>query len=417
MNKISLDNVRVPKELSSVVDNSIERAKTSSRKSMLLRRPGVVAAVLVICVISLNFNAFAETAKQLFLAMQNSLMQNNSRIEAINNDYYSQPTDTGLKQSVTSGNTEYTISLNNYYIDENEVGFDFTLTGKNLDEKFGEYLDYVSVCNKKLTIKNSKLNEIQEWEEIFNPDTGFNSRIFPGGHYIDDPQNNKYEYVDGGIDSLNETAIKKISDNTYNMVDITGFGKPIIVGDKIEIHYGSLRLMKYGDVSKNLPDSLKYMDVDWNFSIDVDEKFAQSDNLSYKVSNPEIALEKGIGIVSFTVSPLVTKLSLAIDFTKNDIANPDNIKIVSEPQYVHKLDVMDLHSAIIVECNGEKILVQQSTITSQDGNTTYCTIEMDSIYFKNADSIDITINERSGNVIRLNFNKDNTFNATEPNPE
>jgi ribosomal silencing factor RsfS len=79
MNKINLDHIRIPNDLSAVVDESIQRAKAKETVTLNLRRFTSVAAVFAVCLIMLNFNAFsafASAAKQFFSALYANTFEN-----------------------------------------------------------------------------------------------------------------------------------------------------------------------------------------------------------------------------------------------------------------------------------------------------------------------------------------------------
>jgi len=65
--------------------------------------------------------------------------------------------------------------------------------------------------------------------------------------------------------------------------------------------------------------------------------------LIYNASNADEAALHGITIHSVNVLPSVCRIEASIDFTKNSLADPNNVNVAESPQLLGKLDWLSTH--------------------------------------------------------------------------
>lgn len=403
--KTEINNIEISGKLNRTVDRAIYKAKKANRVKRNSLKVSLVAVIILASLTIANFSAIADAFNRFFAAPD----INNSAHNAVENDYYvnSAPSETenpnadDTNEIFVSKNGEMTLSLEHYYIEKNEIGIDYILTGINLDEYNG-----FDILDRRLEMVNNENNEILVWEEKYNDKE--HSRMFPGGYYKSANDFSEHEYQ-AGNEGQSNIYFEKLSENTYSVVDIIKFDYPIEIGDTVNINYNMFRF------TKEFTESLKeenpsvyhdFLDVDFAFSFNIDEKFKNNSDVVYRVTNADELIQKGIEVESIVAMPLTTRLELKVDFSKSKIANEENIVIADNNlSFKAKIDCMDLSGAFDFEIDGRKINWTSGGRNVDDTEVIRTTENFESIYFLRPDTFIININETDGNIINMHFEK------------
>jgi len=417
---IDLDYVHVPVNLSGVVENSIQRAKAQEKKDKRVRGHLITVALAILCfavtTTSLSLNAVVVFAQQTiptislvvnqpFYAYYQKTYAYQHQLIAIENDYFS--------NDILIATSEYNglrITLINYYIDKHEACFEYIVTGMNLDK----YASNVILASKRELNILSSNGETQAWVLMMDPEARISSRTFPGGLFYLDEKNSIYEYVAGGNDFGSNTTLRKIdngttTEDTYSLIVEYSFRKPITIGDTIETSFTNMIFIKKASemgIEEGIEENIfEQIDGEWSFKIIVDERFKSNEQFQYEVVNAEAGINKGITLEDVSISPLVTKLVFSVDYSKNDIADPNNITIVSEPQYVYKINLMNFTEAVRIEFDDQSYGFYSAYRIKQENGVDFYELTTFSLYFEDIDSFSIVITERNGNVTVLEIVK------------
>ncbi|MFP3153078.1 hypothetical protein LQZ18_01345 [Lachnospiraceae bacterium ZAX-1] len=399
MNKFNLNNIELPSELSEVVDRAIDKACKKQRGArqmrILLRYGTTAAAILTVALLLFNSSQVLAFVENIFTSFQDSNLQNPSRDAIVENDYVK---GVGSTPDTVSESAGTALKLDGYYADKNEIGFDFTLTGNGFPDQY----DFVMFDQLALELIDES-GESRIWEETYDRETQASTRIFPGGHFYEEP----YEYVEGdGQDFSFQADIQRSEDGTYKLIGLVNFQKPTALGTQIKLHFGNLTFLDTGDLADdNAVPVVTTIAGEWNFTLDVDESFAAASTQAYEPANPKAASEQGIDIKRITVSPSLCRIDLSIDYTKNSLANPDNVNVVSEPQSVSKFNVMD--TDMEATANGKTYHFQSSDYGDTNGDRTDCYFELDSMYFDDVSSMTLRLQSYGfdGDVIEIPVNR------------
>ena len=406
MININLDHVNIPDSLSAVVEKSIQRAKVQEviekRIHGYLKATVLAMLCFALAITTMNLRAatvFAEptvptityVANQSFSALYQKAYAYLPQLVVIESGYFSN--DILIASSESNG---LKITLINYYIDRNGACFEYIITGMDLDAFCN---DFVLASKRELTMISAD-GETQIWTETQDLETRIQSRIFPGGRFYHDEKNDVHEYVPG-IDFGRNTAFRKVGENTYNLIDIIRFDKPIVVGDEVELYFNDLIFIWNTDPNTYTDPIYEKVEGEWSFKIVVNERFKNIQRFEYEVINADAAIKKGITLESIAIDPLVTKLVFSVDYSKNDIADPNNITIVSEPQYVYKINLMNFTDAVRISFDDQSYGFYQAKRINQENGIDFYELETFSLYFKDIDSFNIVITERNGEVTVL----------------
>ena len=400
MNKLVLDHIGPPEQLSSVVDRALSDARADDKPVRRLPRAALIAAVIGISITLLAVGApvFAAVIDHVFSAIQGGFMNNSSRSAIISEGYVAEA------PIVTEGAEDPakpSLVLKNYYIDPREIGFDLLFSGANPGDGWEESIS----PNLSLELIDADGKSLL-WEESNDMETDVQRRVFPGGHFLDDPVNNIHEYVEGSVTDFGVSGIaQKIGDDEYSVAIIISFNNPFdFASTQMRLLVDSIVFWGYPGIdditAAAMPKAMsRKINGGWSFDVEIDSKFAGSNALIYQVSNPGDSASKGVEVLKFEVMPSACIVDMAIDYSKNKLADPNNINLVSEPHYVSKVNVMD--TEIQAEADGKIYSFQSSSKLHDKGSVTFCRFELDSMYFDNADSIKLRFTERDGEVIEL----------------
>lgn len=377
MNKLDLNNIPLPPGLSAVVDQAVRNARDEMpavRRHRRQRRLVPVAIGLVaLAVVCFTAPTMAEAVTHLFSALRGTTLESGSRAGIVNNGFTA-PVPAGSQSTAASHG--YQLSLQSYYLDENEIGLDFTLSGPELNFVW----DMVSLPNLALEITDAS-GKRHVWR---------------------------------GTDLLSEAAVKRVGKNKYDLaVVLDSFKSPVgTTAKKMRLSFDDIQLfapIAMEDERATLKGSIA---GPWAFDVRVDEKFAQAKTITYRVVDPAAALKHGITVESVTIRPSVTRIEFAIDYSKNhltdkanDEANPRDAGVPGFKQ--HKIDFMN--TEITLKTGGKTYGFGSSDIVREKGDIAYCWCEMDSIYFdkKATDAtLQITSPDMNGEVISIPLVRD-----------
>jgi hypothetical protein len=338
------------------------------RQGLRLRRlVPVVIGLVALTLVCFSVPQVAEAVGDFFSALRGTFLENDSRANIVDNGFTATvPTDP--QSSVVSDG--YELKLRNYYLDAHEVGFDFTLSGADLDFVW----EWVSLPNIALVTSNGS-GERRVWEST---------------------------------DFAHEAAVKKIGDNEYSLAIVFSPQSPIDTGGKqIHLSFSDIQFFAPLDMEDDAPVLERSIAGPWNFDVRIDEKFAQADTITYHVVNPEAALEQGIVVESVEVRPSVSRIELAIDYAKNDLADKNEARETSVSGLKHKIDFMN--TEISLKASGKVYGFGSSDIIREEGDIVYCYREVDSMYFEDADGVILQITSphmEDGEVISIPLARD-----------
>jgi hypothetical protein len=375
------------------VDGAIRKAKMEERTHMKLKRIITTAAALLLCAAvgaaALNFDAVAATVRSLFVTTSNSGKQDPSRADAVENGYVAEA------DGLTARSGDITLTLADYTIDKSQIALDYTLTGTDLDfERLHTILEAYD-----LEITDNTTGDAQVWTNSNDRETGLEYRTFPGGYFLSNTNTGEYGYVEGNSVYTADCAVTKLSDGVYSVVHVLKFKEPITVGDTLKIRYENLAFAELGDAADDdAVPAYTVFDGPWEFTISIDAKFKEVQDVSYRLVNLESAAQKGITVRSFTSSPLGSKLTLSVDFSKNGIADMSLVN----PNYPGKLEVLQMIPQA-ADNAGNLFVLRTSDYTAYHDGVTDCWFEFDTLYFRNPETVTVTIQERGGETIVLEF--------------
>jgi hypothetical protein len=372
MNRLDLNNIPLPAGLSAVVDQAVKDARDEMpavRRGFHLRLLIPVAIGLVaLVVVCFSVPPVAEAVADFFSALRGTALENDSRTNIVENGFTA-PVPAGSES--TAASAVYGLSLQSYYLDADEIGLDFALSGPDLDFAW----ELVSLPNLTLEITDAS-GQRQVWR---------------------------------GTDLLSEAAVTRVGENRYDVaVVLDSFQSPVdMTGKEMRLSFDDIQFfapLAMEDEAPVLKDSIA---GPWAFNVHIDEKFAQAETVTYRVVDPEAALEHGIAVQSVEVRPSVTRIELTIDYSENDLADEANAREAGAPGFRHKLDFMN--TDISVQAGGKVYDFGSSDILREEGDVVSCWREVDSMYF-NSTATDVTLQITSpsmnGEVISIPLVRD-----------
>jgi len=339
--------------------NNEYRRNTSRR---IIPRFATVAAVLILT-LSLATAALAATGVlgNIFAVFTggtvNGGLGNDSRKAIVNNDFVETVTNVSASNDA--------LALNAYYADEREFGFDFTLSGTDIEDGF--YSMFVPNSTLEITDADGKTSV---WESKFEEPSDI---------------------------TVNTAAVK--TENGYDVSLIVRFYKgnvPVgktakLTVENIEFHYP----VQSPDLSA--PDRVIVVTGEWSFDVDIANKFANVTALAYTAANNSV---DGVTILSVSVLPSVCRIEAEIDYSQNTLANPETVKLASEPKYVPKMQVFDTR-VNATDANGKTYRSQSSDYYPDEplGGATKCWFEIDSMFFDAPETLTLTFTGYNGTTI------------------
>jgi hypothetical protein len=343
MNRLDLNDIPLPPRLSSVVDHAIKNARDGmpvARRGFHRRYLIAVAVGLVgLAVVCFSVPPVTAAIADFFSSLRGTSLENDSRTNIVENGFTA-PAPAGSQSIATIHG--YQLSLENYYLDADEIGLEFALSGPELDSPW----DMVSLPNLALEITNAS-GVRQVWQ---------------------------------GTDILDGAVLTRVGENRYDLVVVLGFRSPIDTTAK-DMHLSFDGIQTFAPLAMEDEKALLKDSIagPWVFDTRIDKKFAQAETVTYRVVDPEAALEHGIVVQSVEVRPSVTRIELAIDYSKNDLADEANVREASAPGFKHKIDFMNTDISLQA---GEKIYgFGSSDIIQEEGDIVYCWREVGSMYF------------------------------------
>ncbi|MCL2821452.1 MAG: hypothetical protein FWD38_11625 [Oscillospiraceae bacterium] len=387
-------HIEVPDSTFNRVENvlrSLEERKDITNMKPKYRKQTLVAAIVAVSFIALSTVALAYTGvlSGLFSAITDGEtgeggLSSETRKAIVEHDHVAiieQEDNTEAITKISMVNDGSELELNAYFVDEKEIWFNFTLSNADIPDGFDPIHHQVlpGIYSLEITQKDGS---VLKWEDIV--DENGERRTFPGGHsYID-----WSDYSHGGEhseDSIYLTNNNKASFNDDGSLEITIVGvfssmnnKLPDIGDNMRLQLGNFmfnmveweRFVEGADNSEII--SKTWLNGMWEFKIDIDRRFADTDRLNYNVANIEEAARHGIIIHSVTVLPSATIIETSIDFSKNELMTPPN----------DAGDDYNIQQNIILNATAVSETAQYKTISSNSDVNGNIRFELESMYFE-----------------------------------
>jgi len=337
-------HIEVPDSTFDKVENvlrSLEERKDITNMKPKYRKQTLVAALVAVSFIALSTVALAYTGvlSGVFSAITGGRniegeFGSDTRKAIVEHEHVAiieHDDNEGATSSISIVDDGSLLELNAYFIDEKEVWFNFTLSNANIPDGFDPDHHQVlpGIYSLEITQKDGTVNN---WEEI--RDESGERRTYPGGYSFIDRINNTHG-GESGEDSIILTTNTKASFNNDGSLEITIIGtfssmdnNLLDIGESMHLQIGNFmfnmvewELFVEGADNSEIISTL-WLDGKWEFAIDIDSRFTDTERLRYIVVNTEEAAQYGITIHSFTVLPTVTIIESSIDFSKNGLMTP-----------------------------------------------------------------------------------------------
>jgi len=266
------------------------------------------------------------------------------------------------------------MNFNAYYIDVNEIAFDFILSNVNvyIPDNFG----YIELSEFTMEMNFADGN-ILSWTEIKRDD--YHKRTTPDGYYLYDMKNQIFESEGENVFGNTVKAVK-IGANDYSISVLNLHKSPITIGDTIRVSFKNFNFV-YFDKELDISEIIT-IEGEWTFEIQIDRKFKDVRPLRYRVD--ERGYVPGVHIMSVTVYPSVCKIEARINFNESGLGLPENMNIqgtehtTAEWQSA-KMDLLELE--LIAYADGTEYHFRGSTIEYIIDDQVTCLFEIDSMFF------------------------------------
>ena len=400
---------------SAICNGAIIRAYPRPRRFIL-------AALLVVMLLTIGAVALAYTGvlSDVFLAVTNSSNRNSglasdSRRAIVENGYLAIVTP-GASVAIDG----YSLVLKAYYADARELGFNFTLSGSDLPASWKEiFVQYFSLemTDSDGDVNSWELRYIEEAHEEASVARGGNmtyfveSRTFPGGHYYYDYVREVFEYEpgDGQDFQINASAVEA-DDGAYDITVIVTFHDSnsdarVPVGKSAHLKIGFLSLQSSADITDD--DAMRQtvmLDGVWDFDIEFESRFIDATELQYVVIDPVEAERLGVAIKNITVFPSVCRIEATLDFSRNELACPDNINnelVKEEPWRLAKFDMMDVGVSAVSDGGVYGNMMSSYDLDAVNGRAVECWFEIGSMFFDAPQALTLVFKGSGGAVIEI----------------
>ena len=177
------------------------------------------------------------------------------------------------------------------------------------------------------------------------------------------------------------------------------------IGEKAHLKIGNLNFITHGVLSDdNAVDQQTMLSGIWEFDVDIDSRFANVSKILYIAADPQAAQSHGITIHSVTVLPSTCRIEAAIDYSKNALANPNNIGMADSPRLLGKLDWLD--TSVAAESGNKTFGGMSSNYSEVNGRVVECSFEIDSMYFDAPENITLRFEGYGGTIINIPLTRD-----------
>jgi len=404
--------VEVPSSTLEKVDNvlrTLEQRKGITHMKPKYKKLTVVAAVIAISVLALSTVALAYTGvlSGIFPAITGGSdiegeFGTDTRKAIVENEFVSE-----LPSHASTSDDGSTLELSAYFVDEREIWFDFTLSNADIPDGWNPEEHQVLFGLFSLEMIQGD-GTSSKWESII--EEGSERTTFPGGHAFNDWANNNSEFTaddDSHVFVTNQVS-SFADDGSLEITLIVNFSYPYpAVGEKIHLEVGNLlfNIVDHDLFVEGADNTAAiqriWLDGVWEFKLDIDSRFTDVTGLTYEVINADEAAQLGIIIHSITVTPTATRVEATIDFSKNNLMNPDYMVIhdsitiygdgdsvtVENPSGQEIIDMGLIHLAVYaVSENGQHRGSGGSQI-EQNGDITEGWWEFGSMYFESPESL------------------------------
>ena len=191
MNRLDLNDIPLPRGLSAVVDQAVKNARDDKpvvRRGFRRRCLVAVAIGLVgLAVVCFSVPPVTAAIADFFSSLRGTSLENDSRTSIVDNGFTA-PVPAGSQS--TAASDCYQLTLQNYYLDADEIGLDFVLSGPELDSPW----EMVSLPNLALEITDAS-GKRQVW---------------------------------GGTDIYSDAVLTRVGENRYDLaVVLDSFQSPV----------------------------------------------------------------------------------------------------------------------------------------------------------------------------------------------
>jgi len=309
-------------------------------------------------------------------------------------------------QGVNAIESGAVLELKAYYADSKEIGFNFSLSGSDLPDNWDRiFFNYFSL---EMSDRNGDINT---WEWMVDSDS--ERKAYPGGYIFHDWTRNIFESEPGdihdpdyiaGSDEQNftiEAIAEKSDDDSFEITVVMSFiNANAHIGEKAHLKIGNLSFFTNGDISDdNAVDKHTTLNGVWEFDFDVESRFANVSEIQYIVADAQEAERNGITIYSVTVLPSTCRIEAAIDYSKNSLANPENINTADSERLLGKLDWLD--TWVTAESDNAVFGGMSSNYSAVNGRVVDCSFEIDSMFFDAPETIRLRFEGHGGTVIYI----------------
>ena len=387
-------HIEVPDSTFDRVENvlrSLEERKDITNMRPKYRKQTFVAAIVAVSFIALSTVALAYTGvlSGLFSAIIDGEtgeggLSSDTRKAIVEHDHVAIVEQEDNKEAITKismVDDGSELELSAYFVDEKEIWFNFTLSNADVPDGFEP--EHHQVLPGLYSIEMTQSDgTILKWEDIV--DENGERRTFPGGNSYINWSNNTHG-GESSEESLYLTNNTKASFNEDGSLEITIIGvfssmdnRLPDIGNKMKLQIGNFmfnmveweRFVEGADNSAII--SKTWLSGMWEFSIDVDSRFTDTERLQYNVINIAEAAQQGITIHSVTVLPSATIIDLSIDFSKNELMTPPK----------DAGDDYDIRQNIILNATAVSETAQYKVVSSKSDANGDIRFELESMFFE-----------------------------------
>ena len=224
------------------------------------------------------------------------------------------------------------LDLNRYRADGGELVFDYTFTCEGIEDGFSRLF----FRNFRLEITEAD-GKTSVWESSPRYDgllPRYGEEKAPGAWV--QPVSEPFDVV--------ITDPVKSGENAYDFSFVVKFlNGAVPAGEKARVDVGGLSFI-YNSENPGAPNVIVPIGYGFLYDIDLSRELIKPMVINYTAPSEEIS-----GIIIKSVQayappkeglPAICRIEASIDYSKNTLADPNNINIVSERQYLPKLDIM-----------------------------------------------------------------------------
>jgi len=356
-------------ELISKLKQQSFKGGTYMKTSYRHRFAAITAATVLLIALSVTALAYTGVLGNLFTAIHNSGIDNPSRQAILDNSYVAEVA--AASPNRTTG--EAVLELRAYYVDNKEIGFDFTLTGADIPEDYKPgYGCYAFINNLSLEMayENGVTNVLEDF--------------------------------------ICDTRAAKIGDDVYDISTVVTFNAPVALGEKARVNIGGLGF-RYDYVGgeeqragTDLASVVKTVEGSWAFDIEIDDRFKNAKPLIYRPAYADSTA--GVVITSVEVYPTACRIEALIDFKNSGLGDPANegtkgTEWTTAEWHYAKMNMLGLD---VCASAGDKVYTfQKSSHSDTADGIVPCWFEIGSMYFDAPEDLKLIFTGYNGNTAEV----------------